>query len=92
MKRESKRIFAKNTARQAGLSKIDRLKENYYKKLLKEQESHSVKATCLSIDCPERKSVCCDSISRLESNMTPEHFVCSKCDRIFVGGKCKIGK
>jgi hypothetical protein len=48
----------------------------------------TAKITCLSIDCPERNSICCNAGSVIESNMTPEHFVCSVCLKPFKGGKC----
>ncbi len=45
-----------------------------------------LRITCLGIDCPERKSLCCGAISK----PAPDYrFVCSKCGNEFVGGKCK---
>ena len=43
--------------------------------------------TCLSTECPERKSVCCGAISM---NVNDE-FVCSECKLPYVGGKCTAG-
>jgi len=40
--------------------------------------------TCLSIDCPERKSLCCDARSMLDG----KEFVCFKCRKPYEGGKC----
>lgn len=45
--------------------------------------------TCLSIDCPERKSLCCGAIS--EASIADEGtgcFVCSKCKKEYIGGEC----
>lgn len=40
--------------------------------------------TCLSIDCPERKSLCCGAISKNDRG----RFVCSKCGEPYIGGEC----
>ena len=43
--------------------------------------------TCLSISCPERKSVCCSYPSVIKDGNNA-HFVCGKCGKPYVGGKC----
>ena len=49
--------------------------------------------TCLSIDCPERKSVCCGAISmNVSGDEGTGHFACSKCGKEFIGGKCNAYK
>ncbi len=51
------------------------------------------KLTCLSVDCPERKSICCGAIS--ETSIADEGtgcFLCSKCKKEFLGGKCTAGE
>ena len=46
--------------------------------------------TCLSMDCPERKSICCGAISKAVSgDEGTGYFACSSCDKEFIGGKCK---
>lgn len=44
--------------------------------------------TCLSIDCPERKSLCCGAGCTNGEKGEP-HFVCSKCRKEYVGGECR---
>jgi len=39
---------------------------------------------CLSIDCPERKSICCGAGCYLDG----VEFRCKNCQNLFVGGKC----
>lgn len=44
---------------------------------------------CLSVDCPERRSVCCEAKPKTFNK--PEgggYFICSKCGNQFEGGKC----
>lgn len=51
------------------------------------------KVSCLSIDCPERKSVCCGVKS--QNNPIPKSkilFICGKCGNGFEGGKCTAEK
>lgn len=54
--------------------------------------------TCMSIDCPERKSICCGAPSsamfREEKGKEDEivMFVCSKCGKEFKGGECDTTK
>ncbi len=47
--------------------------------------------SCLSIDCPERLSLCCGAHSKLKvmGQFAEGLFVCSKCEMIFKGGKCR---
>ena len=48
--------------------------------------------TCLSIDCPERKSICCGAISKAVSgDEGTGYYVCSKCSNEYIGGKCTSG-
>jgi len=42
--------------------------------------------TCASIDCPERKSVCCGAPSVKAPKCN--HFMCAKCHKPFKGGAC----
>lgn len=44
------------------------------------------KLSCLGIDCPERKSLCCGAGSEEGSNGI--RFVCSECKKEYVGGEC----
>ena len=49
--------------------------------------------TCLSISCPERKSICCGMPSRsISDDEGTGFFVCAKCKKEFVGGECATGK
>lgn len=49
--------------------------------------------TCLSIDCPERKSICCGAISQAVSGEEGTgHFECSACGKEYIGGKCTAGE
>jgi len=41
--------------------------------------------TCLSANCPERKSVRCDAPCRLAPNTD---FICSSCEKPFIGHLC----
>lgn len=50
-----------------------------------------IKPTCLSIDCPERFSLCCGA-GCTNGNKGESHFVCSKCRKEFVGGECTAGE
>lgn len=43
----------------------------------------SAKPTCLSLDCPERFSVCCGVIG---------FSLCSLCGKVFIGGKCNANE
>ena len=45
--------------------------------------------TCTNINCPERKSVCCDAIS--EASTAVGYFNCSKCGKEYIGGECTAG-
>ena len=53
--------------------------------------------TCTSIDCPERKSLCCGAMSTIagledswDSAMgSTQYFACSACGEEFQGGECK---
>ncbi len=52
------------------------------------------KIYCLSIDCPERFSLCCRATCRASSEPermlgVPPYF-CSKCGKEFVGGECNV--
>ncbi len=48
--------------------------------------------TCASIDCPERRSVCCKAkpkeFTKIEGG---GHFICSSCGIQYEGGKCIAG-
>ena len=44
---------------------------------------------CLSLDCPERKSVCCGAGSvAVEDEEKTYEFTCQNCGIRFEGGKC----
>lgn len=46
--------------------------------------------TCLSIDCPERKSLCCDRTSAIsKSTKWGTRLICNGCGKEFKGGKCQ---
>ncbi len=47
-----------------------------------------MKITCLSIDCPERKSVCCGARSKAVNGKKEPYFVCSACGKLYKGGEC----
>ena len=42
--------------------------------------------TCTSIDCPERRSLCCGVYSEAVPNR--DYFWCKNCHKEFVGGEC----
>ena len=45
--------------------------------------------TCLSVNCPERKSICCGAISKsVSGDEGTGYYACSKCGREYIGGKC----
>jgi len=50
------------------------------------------KITCLSLDCPERKSLCCGarSIAVVGEKEIGYYFACKKCRKRFIGGECKM--
>jgi len=52
--------------------------------------------TCLSTNCLERYSICCDKISRAASEgeimLGVPVFFCSGCGEEFVGGECTAGE
>ena len=54
------------------------------------KKSSNTIRTCLSIDCPERKSICCRAYS--EAMDDEGNFGCAKCKKEFVGGECATGK
>lgn len=56
-----------------------------------EWEDEQAVVTCLSLDCPERKSVCCDTISKYD-HTHGGWFRCTKCGELFIGGKCTATK
>ena len=47
----------------------------------------TVKISCLSLDCPERKSLCCGAWSISGGPYEPR-FICANCRKEFVGGEC----
>jgi len=48
------------------------------------------KITCLSIDCPERFSLCCGQrCTNGDEGIGEPHFVCKGCRHEFVGGECR---
>lgn len=54
-------------------------------------DKEEIRVTCLNVNCPERKSVCCGGISTvkiIQDGVSFDSFVCSKCDKEFIGGKC----
>ena len=54
----------------------------------KVSESNLV-VTCLSVDCPERRSTCCNAISEAVSgDEGTGYFACSVCKKEYVGGEC----
>lgn len=50
------------------------------------------KVTCLSINCPERKSLCCGAYSDTDEDREDGSFICSKCGIPFAGGRCDQDK
>ena len=44
--------------------------------------------TCLSIDCPDKRSTCCNAFSQCCKDDYDNGFECSNCEQEFVGGKC----
>ena len=49
--------------------------------------------TCLSLDCPERKSICCGAISTpISGDEGTGYFACSNCMKEYIGGECKTTK
>lgn len=49
--------------------------------------------TCVSVDCPERKSVCCKANSKAATgDEGTGHFECSACGKEFRGGRCNAYK
>lgn len=47
---------------------------------------------CTSIDCPERRSLCCNAKSELyNADEGTNFFMCSKCKHEYVGGECTAG-
>lgn len=54
-----------------------------------EHTYENIKITCTSIDCPERKSLCCNSYSSIaKSTRKGTRFICNKCGKDFIGGEC----
>ena len=51
------------------------------------QPPDKVTMTCLSLDCPERKSLCCGE-GCTNGNKGEPHFVCRKCRKEYQGGEC----
>lgn len=48
-----------------------------------------VKLTCLSVNCPERFSVCCKARSMAVSGGEGTgYYACSACGKEYIGGKC----
>lgn len=44
---------------------------------------------CLSLDCPERRSVCCSALSEAVSgDEGTGYFRCKSCHKEFIGGEC----
>lgn len=55
-----------------------------------ENENRTV-AACLSIDCPERLSVCCNAISEaISGDEGTGYFACSSCKAEYIGGECNV--
>ena len=52
-------------------------------------EPKPIKITCLSLDCPERKSVCCGAGS-IATKRKDYMFACTNCGTEFIGGECKM--
>ena len=47
----------------------------------------TIQKTCLSISCPERKSLCCGAVCTNGAKGEPQ-FVCSNCRKEYQGGEC----
>src|SRR5258708_10832630 len=46
--------------------------------------------TCLSLDCKERKSICCGAISKnVSGDEGTGYFACSSCGNEFISGECE---
>ena len=47
----------------------------------------------MSIDCPERFSLCCRASSKaVTGDEGTGHFECSQCGEEYIGGKCTAAK
>lgn len=47
---------------------------------------------CTSSLCPERKSICCNAISKAVSgDEGTGYFACSSCGKEYIGGECTAG-
>lgn len=48
--------------------------------------------SCLGIDCPERKSLCCGAVCTISTaDEGTSCYICSECEKEFIGGKCTAG-
>lgn len=49
--------------------------------------------TCLSLNCPERLSLCCKAISKaVIADEGTGYYACSECNREFISGECNAIK
>jgi hypothetical protein len=49
----------------------------------------NIKVTCLSLNCPERISVCCGAKPRaVSSDEGTGYFACAGCGKEYIGGEC----
>ena len=53
-------------------------------------QNNNLKLSCLGLNCPERRSLCCNEICTNGETGEP-HFVCKKCRKEYVGGECNAG-
>ncbi len=44
--------------------------------------------TCLSVDCPERFSLCCGAVCTHDLRGNKPEFMCSKCKKEWQAGEC----
>src|ERR1700692_4325629 len=53
--------------------------------------SEKAVVTCLNINCPERRSLCCNALSTTTSSVIRgDYFVCKECGLEFRSGKCNV--
>lgn len=47
--------------------------------------------TCASLNCPERRSICCNAKPTEQATKNGGYFICSKCRKQYQGGECTAG-
>lgn len=47
--------------------------------------------TCAGLNCPERRSVCCNAKPTEQATKNGGYFICSKCRKQYQGGECTAG-